>query len=522
MELVLAAFLTLLSMIVVVVSRIVIRIKYPEARGEDAGLHWAFIDEIKQNSHSIPRHWSRAIFSCRDSGYPYLYHWLLSFLPERALHYWDRFGVAVLDFIHSIWFLITVFSLSLLTDQAHLDWLVLSSGLLLFVTSPLTTRVAARSLGLSARPFGHLLFTQTFCLSLWWIITQNLVVLFLFWISAGLVALSSKFAMQALSFIFPLAGLLTGYWIWVLTPIFALSSALILSRGQYLWVLQTHIFHSLTLAKLFKQNNHQGLRKAVTPTTRGSFLRKAAKTILERNRITSGLIYCPILIIIIGIVIFEIDLEIFRSSWILWALVLAGVLVWILTSTRFLDFLGEGDRYIEYFIIPLICLILFSPLNAKAVIIITAIAIHFAFLIFNIALFVHLNSPTRDSDYIQDQKEVISYLRRIEAEGRQLRIFLIPLSTAKTFAAFSRHKILMDCMASWKSEYRFAFPFETWPRPTPNLDSVISRFRIDTLIIDNAPIGKTWLPEEISEYEFETESLPRVVLKNQSFVIYSS
>ena len=72
------------------------RLKLPHAIGSDAYFHLLMARTIRENGHRIPSEVPRVLV-CRPYTYPYLFHWLLSFVPDRCLMAAERIVSPMLD-----------------------------------------------------------------------------------------------------------------------------------------------------------------------------------------------------------------------------------------------------------------------------------------------------------------------------------------------------------------------------------------------------------------------------------------
>lgn len=322
------------------VSRSVYRLLDPDGTGRDGYAHLMYARDIRRANHRLPDRPSDVATGGQYS-YPFLMHWLLSFLSDEGAETADRYFSGVLDVLFAL-VVITLVPAGVLTGtQAILV-------LLLLLATPEFMSIMAHGTGVSGRKPGLLFMTASLLATYLYVTTGVLVTVVLSVLFGAAVFLTSKFGLQA--YFFVSLGLAVA-----VTPVamllFAVSlvAAVVLSRGAYVGVLTGHLTHLANYATSFQfKNSVPKFRDLLSGPTRPSL--RTALLSIHRSPI-AGIAYNPFLILVFlfsfvskGPVLFDGS---FFSVWLL-----SGIGAFLVTSVPPFQFLGEGRRYLEYVFLP--------------------------------------------------------------------------------------------------------------------------------------------------------------------------
>lgn len=338
----------LLAFLFVVLSRSVYRFIQPSLHERDAFAHLLFMKDIREAGHRVPER-PTSVLTGGIYSYPFLLHWLLSFLPERLVTFLTLYFSPILDAAYVCF--VVVLSLSGVITTTEL--LII---LVFFATAPdFMPPNRAESLALSGRKFGLLITTGAIlALSLWTVSSQALLLVGAVVLSAA-VFLSSKFSLQALTFIligFTVTGTPEALGVLLLGGL----AAVLGSGGVYWTVLRGHVRH------LYEYALTQQFKISMTAPTNNLLdelrERHSVRDLLElafRSHAIRPLAFNPFLIGVI--VTYAVALTsggistLDSRPWVhIW--VLSVVAAFILTSLPGLRFLGEADRYLDYGFLP--------------------------------------------------------------------------------------------------------------------------------------------------------------------------
>ena len=334
---------------------------YPlEGDQGDVTTHLLAIDLIRRNGHTIPRETPQFLLST-VFDYPAFFHKLLSYLPRSTLERRDYLVSPLFEGLHAG--LVYLAAGWFATDSlgvANATWIA-AWVTVMFVFAPVLTRHPRRGSVLGERCFGFLFgHVCLFALLIGRELDSNVwlaVALPAFWV----IAVSSKFALQAVVFV------ALGYAAIRLDPapvvfvVVGLASAGLVSGG-YAWrVLAGTVWHS---------NFYRTFLVRIHDYTRAFSFRDVARgaALIFRGNLRDGLRsirrhplhrfpwLAPALIPALVVWSFETP----RTGELPWDVVgpvlagwgLSALCVAVLTTTDALKFLGEGERYLEYAILP--------------------------------------------------------------------------------------------------------------------------------------------------------------------------
>lgn len=340
--------LALLLVALLIVTRFGYRLINPDVIGRDAAAHLLFAVDIQNNNHRIPDHPS-SVATGGVYSYPFLLHWVLSFLSPTSLLAINRWFPAVADTCITLLFL-----------ALYLTGTISSTGFLLlftlFIFTPEFLRPRrADSIGVSARKPGLFLTTASLLSFVAWTNGSDLVFLAFAILFAAFVFLTSKFSLQALTFI-SIVMAATGQLVVLLLLGGGLILALVISGGVYWRVLWGHVGHLLEYAR-----NQQFKIPNTDPANRllafddfrdvGSIqdlveagYHSAIVRPLTNNPYLLGIVGAYLLYIPAGN---SLPVDAVYIAWIS-----GGLLAFVLTSLPYLKFLGQADRYLEYVFLP--------------------------------------------------------------------------------------------------------------------------------------------------------------------------
>jgi len=328
----------------IALSRSVYTWLVPDAIDRDAYAHMLYVRDIKANGHRIPDH-PRQVETSGTYAYPFLLHWLLSFLPLRWLPTLDRYFSPLSDVAFGLLFL------ALLPLGVGDPWLVLL-GLAVFLVTPQFVRPdLPNAIGLSSRKPGLLLTTASVLAFTRWLTEGSAMLLAVALLAGAAVFLSSKFSVQALLFVS--LGLATVSVLALGYVVAAALLAVVLSGGSYVAVARSHVAHLSEYALIKQHKIFEPVRLNPVGIVREVDDLDDLFRALYNNRLVRPLVNNPFAIAVGVTVVAQVwtgrDLDV---PVVYWVWIGACVGAFVLTSLPSMLFLGKAERYLEYAFLP--------------------------------------------------------------------------------------------------------------------------------------------------------------------------
>ncbi|ROT44023.1 hypothetical protein [Pusillimonas sp. NJUB218] len=324
----------------------------------DAMTHLLLAEIIRRNSHRLPKNTPEFILS-GPQDYPAFFHWFLSLFSKRTLERFEWLFSPTVEAIHATMIFLAFYfwvpeftgiTTVFLPITMAVAW-ILSPGLSIDVR---------RGAFLNERVFGFL-FSNLYFLSLSaWLIAGHPAAFGCALIAGCIVAVSSKFGMQAIVFITPLValGLLDFKPLMVL--VLLVACATILSGGYALFVWKGSLRHTAFYARYLvhvgdyvNSFSTRQFREAAHLLRRGG-VRSALRLVLN-HPLVKIFTNSPAIWFALAALIFNHPVS--QVVFVLLALILAAVVVALITTTDSFKFLGEGERYLEVVIAPALFLL---------------------------------------------------------------------------------------------------------------------------------------------------------------------
>ena len=267
--------------------------------GSDHYYHIGLIKGIRANGHRFVLSHPNMIGE-KHFSYPQLYHWVLSFLPSRTFDKTYNFvGISLfVMFLQVVLFLLfcyTVYPFMPITIQ--LENFMLVSGLI-FVITPFSYAIwNAKNIGISARGFGLLLGQIYLYFIMWYFLFGNTLFLFIAFLIAFIIILSSQFTMQFVLFSAPLFAMIFGNVSFLLVPVVTLGMFFLLMPNIARNFVMGQVGHKTLYYKYLAEKFILNFRHSIWRDFVYDFWLKI------RNNYKSGILYIynnPLMSILIG------------------------------------------------------------------------------------------------------------------------------------------------------------------------------------------------------------------------------
>jgi hypothetical protein len=303
----------------------------------------AYISAIRAEGHRLPKRFPQFL-GPGTITYPGGYHWVLSFLPERAVSLVARYGGLVGDLAIGgavSWLLIRY------ADVAGTAAIALVA---LYLGSPALTlvNIGPRSFHLTPRLPSQLLYGCIIVLVIAAGGRPSPELLLLVTVLLAATLLTSKFALQVALFALP-PLMLSGRPLSALA-VFVSSCllAVVVSRGFFVRQVRAQLEH---LEWYVKRHRHHMFRANawgdIAGRLRGGDYREAVRLLLLKDPLTAGLLrHLHIVALAAWLIATRPALTAAQSAAL--AFTIAGLVGWIATCAGVLRVLGESERYLEF------------------------------------------------------------------------------------------------------------------------------------------------------------------------------
>lgn len=324
----------------------------------DAMTHLLLVEMIRRNGRRMPKGTPDFILA-GPQDYPAFFHWLLSFLPKRTVERWEWLSSPAIEAFHAA-LIFGVFSFCIAEYGTVPNPALAMLMTLAWFLSPGLAMDMRRTAYLNERVFGFLFSNAYFLALAFWLIADHPAALGAALVAGCIVAVSSKFGMQAIVLVTPLMalGLLDARPLFLLVVLF--GTAMVVTGGYALFVWKGSLRHTAFYARYLV---HVGdyvtsfsTRQFVEVARlfrRGS-LRSALRLMLG-HPLAKAVTNSPAVWFALAGVLFGGTLA--DAVRIPVVLILSAVAVALVTSTDSFKYLGEGERYLEIAIAPAIMVV---------------------------------------------------------------------------------------------------------------------------------------------------------------------
>jgi hypothetical protein len=345
-------------------SRLLPRLVLPDALSSDSYFHLGMARAIREHGHRIPDMMPRVLV-CARFRYPYLFHWLLSFVPERHLLPAERLASPVIETIYTagvLFFALSILRIGGLSPDPEGTALWIAA---IFSLSPALVGVGGgpRAYNGTPRTLGQCLFFFFAASAVMYAQAGALPWAVVAVAAAAALSVTSKFGNQtvvaicigllALGFVAPVVLALCGY---------AVAAAV--TKGRALQVLRGQLAHSMFYARYLQQRFlHKGrvkfgdyaarARGMVRAGARGKIVALVRWFFSEPFFLHKFIVGSPQLVLLALAVaggLGEQASAALRSPALALplAFIATSVAASLLVSLRPLAFLGEAERYAEH------------------------------------------------------------------------------------------------------------------------------------------------------------------------------
>lgn len=347
--------------------------------GSDHASHLSIINRIKENKHKFICDY---LFGYNEKYpfYPQLYHWLVSFLPERIYKYKYHYINLAVKTIEIIGFNAFLFYLY---RKLAFDEIVFLYTNIVFNTFPFSYAAwNAKNTGLSARGIGLVSGQVYLYFIVAYIISGNFLILPFIFVIVFVSILLSQMALQFILLSMPFVAMTFSIPILFFLPFLAIGLFYIIMPNVAKNYLVGQFNHkrnyALFMADIF-------ILKSRPSIYRDFFWDFWVKLKTNWKHALLYLYGNPLVELVFGftylwfVIYIGFTLGFIGELNIIFKLVFISLVLFFVTSFRFTRFLGEPQRYVE-FTIPLISILFVIKVEWQLLLPLTIIAVLFAFI----------------------------------------------------------------------------------------------------------------------------------------------
>lgn len=449
--------------------------------GIDTWRHLVVADYIRRHKkypHLMPEHY----LIDEPSDYPPLLRILLSFIPKDILEKYQWLVSPIFDFIHNFLLFAVVYILTKNLSAAVVAQIIyMVSPLIIMENSSLTTRSLA-----------SLLFTVVFLPTLVFSITKSPFCLAMSVLSLCILLLTHRMSIQAFVWITLFFSVCERTFIYIGILCLGMALVVFVSRGYYLRVLRGHIamldFWRKNIANRYA-HQIRGLMKKGQDNPDVVFRIYQVVRNLPLLAVLAAnpfIAIAPLLFVVRKKLFPHFDFigipeELFFKMY-LWSAATTIIAV-LVRQVKSLEFIGEGERYLEYSAFPtaIVCSVMFlNGFNSgHRWLFMAAFLVVGLFVSLVPALFIQDKVVAKDTQRSVRRalREIFDFLNRRQEE---IRLMTIPLYLADAAMYFSKARVLStDSSIAHVVNYPDFFPVLKKP-----LTEITKRYGINYLLIN--------------------------------------
>lgn len=456
-------------------------------------------DYIRKNHHQIPMEKISDGFILEGFfNYPPVLLWILSFIPKKTLFNIQGFIAPISDVLQNI----LVFGITL-QITGKIETALIAQ--LVYATIPLTV---LENSYLTPRSLGYLNFTLAFYPLLLYSTWPNNLYLLISFSFLVLSFFTHKFATQSLFFACVFFSIIDNRSsLYLLTFMAAFVTAVLISRGYYLRILQGHIDNIRFWMRNFEYRFAHQIRGIIKKREKTDFVGQIyylLGTFTPMTLIGTNIwIIFPLFFLISKLLNWQFlpidNLLLYKMS--IWVLFFYFLSVLVL-SIKYLIPIGEGQRYLEMSVAPTAVLtaIIFSVLigtNYQYLVILLFILI----LIINISLTIFVQwkgiIDDKNRSLTKDMEKIFSFINKFKPRPR---ILCIPHQITTMILYNTTAKVLVDIQAGTLSKIDDIFPVLKKP-----VSEIAKKYNLNLLVLKKDYATMEELKLQKSSLLFEIE-----------------
>jgi len=491
------------------------RFMYPNALVSDTYFHLHCSRIIRNNHFRLPKQLPRITLK-HEYTYPFGYHYLLALFPERQRLWLEKSTGAIFDTISSI---IVYFFSSLLVKSSSLSSMsalpLITTTLFAFSPGLLRLGSGPRAYNGSPRPIGQTLYLLHLYFAYYSYVQHSISLILISIITGSLLIITAKFGNQVLI----LFGVIFSFFIhqYLIILILTFIVSILLTKGNALVVLKGQVNHSIFYFKymqaIFLWPNFKNLSSYIKNIANLKGLKNSIVWFYTEQysihlifTVFFLYVYCIFYLLIYGMsdsnLFFLVIWSLIAFSW------------FILTKTKFLAFLGEGERYLEYALFPTILLfVIFSYSNT--LLIVFSLVYSSIASIFYVCYYLKVYGPTYDNAY-KESEIVIKHLKDLKSG------VIWPIGSFHFEILYRSSFDILTHAANIDEHFlkpdEFKLVYGNYPYPSQNYDDIIQRFNIKYIYSNQLSFYK--YQNEILKTPNEFNKDLMEIIKTPNYILY--
>lgn len=456
---------------------------------------------IRKNNHLIPmRKISNGFILEGYFNYPPVLPWLLSFIPKKTLFHIQGFIAPLFDAFQNI--LVFVIALQL---TGRMEIAILAQ--VIYATIPLAV---LENSYLTPRSLGYLNFTLAFYPLFLYSLVPNPLYLIIGFVFALLCFFTHKFAAQSLLFICIFFSIIDRNIFYLAIFFSAMITAIVVSKGYYLRILEGHIANIYFWVKNYKFRFAHQVRGLQEDRKKRDFvsiiyylLGKFTPVILLGMNLWTLL---PIFLLLnsvfhFGFIPNEILINPIFFKMAIWA-VFCYLFAITIISVKYFHPIGEGQRYLEMAFVPIAILsaVIFSTLF-QAQYGFMAIFFFVGMLLGNIIVTIIAQwiGIIRDKyrSLQADMNDVFAFINKIKPEPR---ILCIPHQITTMVIYNTKAQVLVDIQAGTLQKISDVYPVLQKP-----IKEIAKKYNLNILVLKKYYCSMDELKLDRKSLIFETD-----------------
>lgn len=442
--------------------------------GSDRIFHLYMIKSIKENNFKIPRKEERILGGINDFSYPYMYHYILSFLPGNILKMWEKYSGFLFDTLISLALFAVVYNES----DGDIEKSIISA--IFYLTVPIFnwSFYEPRSYSLTPRNFSQFLFSLMSILM--YHNSGNLYLLVSVAVAYGvflaLNLLSSQFFLQF--FLLVLLPSSFSSCSLQLTNVITIALLLMLPVTGFFEQIKSHFHNMVWFHDRFKEGSLNENKKSNKRLTLKDFL----YDFVWNNHFVRNIFFSYYILIVL------FKFADFNQNITLTLICFFSVFSFILTSVGRFKVLGSAGRYLEYATIPALLLIIHESNNIDNFSEISQIlvAFHLVFIFYVYHTYKKNKlSYTRYDPQIKKDLQCF-YKDKVILPINQTDRFWILYNTSLKVVGFF---IKMSHESKWRKKHKFLFSCYPYIN-IENLDNIVSKFGVNYILVKKTDFSK--------------------------------
>lgn len=438
------------------------RYKLKFSYGSDTMFHLYYSSVIRENNMKTPEYLPGCL-PTNKNGYPYLYHKILALLPIGSVHLMERITGALFDTLTVI-----LLSSFLIYNQ---DYFILTEIEILIIAflyswSPFLLRFDKGPRAFCGTPRVFSLFIYTVHILAFTQFTISLDSLFLA-ISiffGSLIYISTIFGIQVLFFFAIFLSILEPYYIYPLVLALSYLVSIIFSKGKvfrityssykHIEYVYKHTMKTSIYPTFISFFNYLGtLKHHMLSLLKNGNIKKFSEWLLNEKYVAHVIVInYPYLIGTLIMLCCVNSQSVFSQvnlSIVVWFF--SAIFFTILSSIKPFIFLGNGERYLEYSLIPIL-IMLIKVINVEENYVLYSILLIYCFAmsLYYVQLFMKQYKEIED-DYHNEQK-IFKFIKSFPREGR---IMPVPMYLGNKIMYYTGFEVLRPYLLQNNKTFNF-------------------------------------------------------------------